>query len=95
MPRPLIRFAAGCIAGCSFVIALLALDVGGLGTLVLHDRATFLALVMLLTQLGGLFGMAVMITAIAEADDRGRRVPARVPVSAPSRAAPRLRSPNR
>ena len=94
MPAPLIRFAAGCIAGCSFVIALLVLDVGGLGTLILRDRETFLALVMLLTQLGGLFGMAVMITATAEADDRGRRIPARVPVNA-SRAAPPLRSPNR
>ena len=94
MPGPLIRFAAGCIAGCSFVSALLVLDVGGLGTLILHDRETFLALVMLLTQLGGLFGMAVMITAIAESDDRGRRIPMRVPVSS-SRAAPPLRSPNR
>ena len=91
MKVSLLHFAAGCGAGCLFVAALLLANVGGLGSLIAHDRELFLALFMLLTQLGGLFGMAVMISALRaeeeEASPRGRLrpSPAALPLRSPSR----------
>jgi hypothetical protein len=93
MKASIISFAAGCLGGCLFVGALLLLDIGGLGTLVARDQAVFLPLFMLLVQLGGLFGMAVMLSSLADeprADGHRQR---RDPIPLP--AAQRLRSPNR
>jgi hypothetical protein len=63
-----VPFAAGALAGCCFVAALLFLDVGGLGTLVTRDQATYLPLLMLLTAFAALFGIAVAISSLAFAD---------------------------
>jgi hypothetical protein len=91
MKALLIPFAAGCLGGCLFGAALLLLDIGGLGTLILRDQASFLPLFMLLVQLAGLFGIAVMMSTVeAENPPRGRRV-----LLSPLPAAPPLRSPNR
>jgi len=48
-----VPFAAGCLGGALFVLALLLLDIGGLGTLIARDHAMLLPLSMLLAQLGG------------------------------------------
>ncbi len=84
-------FAAGAVAGGLFLAALLLLDIGGLRTLMLHDRAVFVPFFMLLVDLCALFGMAVMITSLAEEDEQG---PRGLPALSAS-AAPPLRSPNR
>ena len=96
MPRALMRhFMAGAVAGCLFLVALLALDIGGLRTLLLHDRSVFVPFFMLLVDLCALFGMAVMISSLAGEEPlrpEGKRVPIRV-IASP--AAPRPQSPNR
>jgi hypothetical protein len=84
-------FAAGTLGGCLFVAALLLFDIGGIGTLLAHDRSAMLALVMLLLQIGGMFGVAVWVSSLGE-EERPRGHPA--PLK-PSLAAHRLRSPNR
>ncbi|MDQ7248280.1 hypothetical protein [Dongia sedimenti] len=66
MKASLVPFAAGCLGGGLFVGALLLLDVGGIGTLIARDQAVFLPIFMLLVQLGGLFGMAVMLSSLME-----------------------------
>jgi len=63
------RFALGAIAGGLFLGALLLFDIGGLGSLLAHDRAVFVPVFMLLVDLCGLFGMVVMITSLAEEDE--------------------------
>lgn len=91
MRASLLPFAAGVFAGCLFVVALLLLDIGGLGTLIVRDEAVFLPLFMLLVELGGLFGIAVMISSLTEEHRPvGRRQGLK-----PSPAALPLRSPNR
>jgi hypothetical protein len=91
-----IPFAAGAAAGCVFVLALLFLDIGGVGALVMRDQAGYLPLVMLLPAFAALFGLAVAASSLAG------RTPPRDPepqfeplaVRAVS-AARRLRTPNR
>ncbi|GAB2179215.1 hypothetical protein [Dongia sp. agr-C8] len=59
-------FAAGALSGCGFVAVLLFLDVGGLGTLIAHDQA--LPLLMLLLAFAALFGLAVAISSLTFAE---------------------------
>jgi hypothetical protein len=91
MKASLVPFAAGCLGGCLFVAALLLLDIGGLGTMMARDQAVFVPLFMLLVNLGGLFGIAVMISSLAGSDHpNGRPVQLRpLPATRP------LRSPHR
>jgi hypothetical protein len=60
-----VPFAAGALAGCLFVVALLFLNVGGLGTLIARDAARTLPLLMLLIGFALLFGIAVSISGFA------------------------------
>jgi|AraplaMF_Col_mMF_1032025.scaffolds.fasta_scaffold00624_11 hypothetical protein len=63
-----VPFAAGALAGGLFVAALLILDVGGLGTLIMRDQAGFLPLLMLLLGFAALFGLAVAVSSLAFAE---------------------------
>lgn len=63
------RFVLGAIAGGLFLGTLLLFDIGGLGSLLSHDRAVFVPVFMLLVDLCGLFGIVVMITSLAEEDE--------------------------
>jgi hypothetical protein len=60
-----VPFAAGALAGGLFVVALLFLNVGGLGTLIARDEAGALPLLMLLIGFAALFGIAVSISSLA------------------------------
>lgn len=60
-----VPFAAGALAGGLFVVALLFLNVGGLGTLIARDEAGALPLLMLLIGFAVLFGVAVAISGLA------------------------------
>jgi hypothetical protein len=93
MKASLVPFAAGCLGGCAFVVALLFLDIGGLGTLIARDQAIFLSIFMLLVQIGGLFGMMVMLSSLTD-EERPKGCRQRLaPIPLP--AARTLRSPNR
>jgi len=60
-----VPFAAGALAGCLFVVALVFLNVGGLGILIARDEAGTLPLLMLLVGFAALFGIAVSISNLA------------------------------
>ena len=60
-----VPFAAGALAGGLFAAALLFLNVGGLGTLIVHDQAAFLPVLMLLPAFAALFGIAVAASSLA------------------------------
>jgi arginine exporter protein ArgO len=71
-----VPFAAGALAGCLFVAALLILDVGGLGSLIARDQAALLPLFMLMAGFAFLFGIAVAASTVAtvnRTDARRRR----------------------
>ena len=86
------HFAAGAVAGAFFLAAVLLLDIGGIGTLLLHDRAVFVPFFMLLVDLCGLFGMVVMLSsAWDEERPSGLGAPSR---GSGLRVAPPPRSPN-
>jgi hypothetical protein len=60
-----VPFAAGAFAGCLFVVVLLFLNIGGLGTLTARDAARTLPLLMLLIGFAALFGIAVASSSLA------------------------------
>jgi Flp pilus assembly protein protease CpaA len=60
------RFALGAMAGIAFLGTLLLFDIGGLGSLLAHDRAVFVPVFMLVVDLCGLFGIVVMISSLSE-----------------------------
>jgi hypothetical protein len=91
MKSSLLPFAAGTLGGCLFVAALLFFDISGIGTLILRDQAAMLALVMLLLQIGGMFGVAVWLSSLgSEPRPQGHRAEFK-----PALAVRRPRSPNR
>jgi hypothetical protein len=60
-----VSFAAGALAGCGFVAALLFVDVGGLGMLIARDQAGFQPTLMLFLSFAALLGVAVAISSLA------------------------------
>ncbi len=75
MRRLLQSFALGAIAGGLFLAALLFLDIGGLGTLILRDRAALVPIALLLVNLCGLFGIVVAVSSGEDRGGAGRRRP--------------------
>jgi hypothetical protein len=84
--KPLrIPFAAGALAGACFVAALLALDIGGIGTLIADDQAALLPSLLLVLAFAGLFGVVVTVSSLAgELPPQGHTQGSRVAVRASS-----------
>jgi hypothetical protein len=91
MKTAVFRFAAGALVGGIFVAMLLLLDIGGFGRVVTHEPASMLVLLMLVLQIGGMFGIAVLVSPSgSEEEPHGQ--PSQFN---PALAARRPRSPNR
>ncbi|HVY97979.1 MAG TPA: hypothetical protein VHA35_00660 [Dongiaceae bacterium] len=88
------RFTFGAVAGGAFLVALLVLDIGGLRTLLLDDRESFVPFFMLLVDLCGLFGIVVMISSLAEEEPTRPKGRARVVAALPRPARHLLRISN-
>jgi hypothetical protein len=87
-----VPFAAGALAGGCFVVALLFLNIGGLGSLIASDQAGPLPLLMLLLGFAALFGLAVAVSSLAFAErPNGHRLQLVRASSAVRRPQPRSR----